>query len=140
MKSKKTIYVRLLDGTEARAPVDGSFLDDGTFKIESNPFLDKEDETSIWEFLPGDTVTVQTDTTGISATGLVHSQTSNRDVYSLIFQIVRTNGFLDVESLDNKMIRAATALCLGVPFPQKTHPIVMAWCDRYCSVLLASDR
>ena len=107
------IYVTLIEGTLVFVPLDARMVDVNTYEILHNPILQLEsDATSIWEFFPGDIVTVGTRTIGartgekrlfrkrrvetgtdiILAMELVSSTFPNRKLHQLIFLIVQSMG------------------------------------------------
>jgi hypothetical protein len=51
-----TIYLKIIDGSEAYMPVEASDLGNNTFLILPNENYDKNDHTVLWSFRPGDKI------------------------------------------------------------------------------------
>lgn len=132
MQEDETIFVRLIDGIEVLVPVKGTRVSEDSYKILDNPYLDLEDETSIWEFFPGDTVYVSARENRTVAEVLLEKsqQIPNRDAYELVFEIVSKRAHLERVDLSHLM-SASEKVCRGL-IPQTKHPYVQAWISENC--------
>lgn len=122
----KTIYVRLLDGTEAFVPVPAIVRGGGIFEITENPLLDPDDFTAIWEYFPGDSVLCERRNDMLLAVRLVSSTVSNRHVYDLVFRIVESLGRLVLPDTTRRAVLndlCSSASSVG----QIQHPLVQKW-------------
>lgn len=129
---ERTIYIRLLEGTETLVPVTAISLDDNLFKIKENKYLDlKEDISSIWEFFPTDVVKCTKRDGNFVAFELVESTFSDRKIYQLIFLIVKSLGEIThsrLRGFESEIQR----LCKDKEIPQREHPIIKEWLVRNC--------
>ncbi len=92
MGAERTLYVRLIDGSECLAPVMAKQNPDGTFSLSANPEFDPADTATLFEFLPGDVVRVQRRSLSVDgpapilvATELVSSTIEDRDYWAVLF-------------------------------------------------------
>ena len=136
MKKESVIYVRLIEGAEAFVPVKAESKEAGIFTITENPYLDESDETSIWEFFPGDTVKCSKNDNGWFAEELLESSLPNRGVYKLVFSIVKNLGSIDFYELVETEKDSIERLCAKDSIPQRKHPVVNRWLEGNCSKLL----
>ncbi len=129
------IYIRLLEGTETWVPVPAISYGNGIFEIKENQYLDlEEDATSIWEFLPGDTVECVEQDKRLVALKLVNSKFPNRKVYQLIFLIVKNIGKIKRYEL-LEFEDEIKQLCLNENIIQRQHPIVKKWLYENCFIM-----
>ena len=130
------IYIRLLEGTEALAPVEARRLEGDTFEITANPDLDLEgDVTSIWEFFPSDVVKCKEEGDMQVAKELVRSSFPNRRIYQLLFKIVESLGAIEVTKLSDFKTELLK-LCTQDDIRQKRHPLVQEWLNMNCQRIL----
>lgn len=130
-KKNDTVYVRLLEGTAAFVPCEAKLQSTGEFEIVRNPYVDlEEDATSIWEFLPGDTIECELKDGEWFAKRFVRSTLPDRKLHQLIFLIVESLGKIEVQSLQGYE-NEIKCLCDG-SIKQKEHPIVQAWLSKHC--------
>jgi hypothetical protein len=114
MATESTIYVRLIDGVECFAPVAARENPDGTFCLSANPEFDAEDTGTLFEFLPGDVVRVETRLLSASdrtpapvAVELVSSSSENRDYWTVLFCIA--SGAIELPALGPERLRGIAA-------------------------------
>lgn len=127
-KTSKTIYVRLIDGSSALVPIEAEQFDEMTFQITTNESLDLEnDDTSLWEFFPGDIVECKVQNNLIVAEKLLESSFPNRDFHALLFRVVDSGGELSESEAalfreQIKMLQEGKS-----PVSQSQHPFVRKW-------------
>jgi len=124
----KTIYVRLIDGTLAFVPVEARQLDEQKFEITANQFLDLEDDnTSLWEFFPGDIVESKLQSNLIIAERLLESSFPNRDFHALLFRLVDSKGELNEVETATFQEQIKVLLERKSPVSQSEHPLIEKW-------------
>lgn len=92
MDAEHTIYVRLIDGTDCLAPLAARENPDGTFCLSANPDFDTDDASTLYEFLPGDVIRVESRMLAdagcqLVATELVRSSMEDRNYWAVLFCI-----------------------------------------------------
>ena len=134
MNKLKTIYVRLIDGTESKVPCKGVLLDKVNYKITENQSLDIEgDATSIWEFFPGDVVECEQRDFGLLASRLISSSFPDRKIHQLIFLLIQSFAKLKIDDLDEFKNELKKLCDPNFRLLQKTHPMVKKWLEENCS-------
>ena len=124
----KTIYVRLIDGTSALVPVEAKQLDEQIFQITHNESLDLEnDDTSLWEFFPGDVVECKLKDNLIVAEQLLESGFPNRDFHALLFRLVDSDGKLSEAEVAAFQEQIKILLERKSPISQSEHPLIKKW-------------
>lgn len=132
-----TIYITLLEGTSVLVPVKARKINQNIYEILENDSFDSNDATSIWEFFPGDLVECRKDKDVDSneeltvASKLIESRFPNRNLHSLVFQIVKSLGKLEQEYLLH-FKDEIKILCTDSPITQSNHPIVKKWVENIC--------
>lgn len=117
------IYVELIDGVKCYAPVKARKINNRKYEIVENDIYDFDDINTIWKFYLGDLVICEEREGLLYAIELVSSSLSNRDLYSLCYDIVESNGLLsELFYQRNKNILINLKNSLG--FPYKNNPIV----------------
>jgi len=113
MGPEGTVYVRLIDGVECLAPVAARANPDGTFCLSANPEFDPSDTGTLFEFLPGDVVRVETrvlsasDRTAAVAAELVRSSAEDRDYWTVLFYVA--SGAVELPALGPERLRGIAA-------------------------------
>ncbi len=103
----ENIYVELIEGVETLLPVKARKLrqaeneDYAVYEIMENREFDPEDYTSVWEFLPGDTVLVKEnyDKNGpyLRAVERISAKHPDRSFYQFLYDLVKQSGRLTPE-------------------------------------------
>ena len=124
----KTIYIRLLDGTLAFVPVEARQLDEQIFQITDNDYLDLEnDDTSLWEFFPGDVVKCKFQDDLIVAEQLLKSSCPNRNFHAVLFRILDSDGKLSEVETTKFQQEIKILLERKSPVSQSKHPLIKKW-------------
>lgn len=128
LEPNKTIYIRLIDGTLTFVLVEARRLDELTFQITANKFLDLEnDDTSLWEYFPGDVVECKIKDTLILAEKLLKSNFPDRNFHALLFRIVDSDGKLSEAEIVTFQEQIEILLERKSPVSQSEHPLVEKW-------------
>jgi hypothetical protein len=94
MNPEDKVYVRMVEGTNFRAPAPARKDPDGTFQLLDNEEFDPEDTSTLLEFLPGDVVRATTQTFNedlgprLVATDLVRSSLEDGDYWRVLFYVI----------------------------------------------------
>ena len=124
----KTIYIRLLDGTSVLVPVEARQLDEQTFQITDNDYLDLEnDDTSLWEFFPNDVVKCKSQDDLIIAEQLLESSFPHRNFHAILFRILDSNGMLSEVETAKFQQEIKVLLERKSPVSQSKHPLIEKW-------------
>jgi hypothetical protein len=127
-KLSKTIYIRLIDGTSALVPVEAKQLDEQIFQITDNDYLDLEnDDTSLWEFFPGDVVKCKFQDNLIVAEQLLESSFPHRNFHAVLFRILESNGKLNEAETAKFQQEIKILLDRKSPVSQSEHPLIKKW-------------
>jgi len=123
----KTIYIRLIDGTSCLVPVEATQLDDQIFQITGNDYLDLDDDTSLWEFFPGDVVKCKFQDDLIVAEQLLESSFPHRNFHAVLFRILDSNGKLNEAETAKFQQEIKDLLERKSPVSQSAHPLIKKW-------------
>lgn len=124
----KTIYIRLIDGTSALVPVEARQLDEQIFQITDNDYLDLEnDDTSLWEFFPGDVVKCKFQDDLIVAEQLLESSFPHRNFHAVLFRILESDGKLSDAEIAKFQQEIKVLLERKSPVSQSNHPLIKKW-------------
>lgn len=140
------VYVALIEATKFFIPVDAKEIGENRFLIVKNVQFDPEDNSSVFQFLPGDTVLCKLQTREdfkgekkqiLVADSLVSSTYPDRDLYMLKFLIVEQDGRLTADQL-LYFKRDLEKLMNGIAKYTNTkenpfHPAILRWFDRASS-------
>lgn len=123
----KKIYINIIDGTECRIPVQALPEGDGKFRILPNPDFEFDDTTELWEFEPGDLVTIQkyqftSGEYGNLAVSAVNNQTLSYKKF--LFRILKSpSSLLRNAKYDDYAKRIKEELSLGIFH----YPAIIDW-------------
>ncbi|MCP3659255.1 MAG: hypothetical protein GY830_02635 [Bacteroidetes bacterium] len=146
---KEIIYIKMLEGIEVLIPVEAKLISKNLFEIIENRDIDLEsDATSIYEFFPGDIVScIETNSKEyfkdqkkdlnffFLANKLISSNFPNRKLYELIFIIVKRQGEVRIEELEEYK-ENIHKLCTDKSIFQRNHPVIKAWIEENCHKIL----
>ncbi|HEY0655281.1 MAG TPA: hypothetical protein VGD65_19240 [Chryseosolibacter sp.] len=108
MEILTTIYVALIEAMKSFVPVGARRTGENSFLIVESKLYDPDDNSSLFEFIPGDTVEVQRqfrkNHMGLNeevlvATRLLNSKVQGRNLYTLMFLISDQNQILSASQL-----------------------------------------
>ena len=94
MNPEDKLYVRMLEAIPFFAPAPARKNPDGTFQLLDNENFDREDTTTLLEYLPGDVVRATTQTFNedlgprLVAADLVRSSLEDGDYWRVLFYVV----------------------------------------------------
>ncbi|MCP3659384.1 MAG: hypothetical protein GY830_03340 [Bacteroidetes bacterium] len=139
----------MLEATKVILPVESKYLSDGSYEIIENKYMDLDsDATSIYEFFPGDVVKcIKTEKEFLHidlkkrsiplllANKLISSNFPNRKLYELIFIIVKRQGEVRIEELEEYK-ESIHKLCTDKSIFQRNHPVIKAWIEENCHKVL----
>jgi hypothetical protein len=140
MEILKTIYVALIEGMKSFVPVEAKDLGSDVFLIVSSKLYDPDDDSSLFQFIPGDKVRCKIDLKKdhqgneekvFVADSLVSSKIPGRNVQTLKFVIADQNGVLrpsQVEQFSDE-IKALKAEIIKRKDNKETpfHPAIVRW-------------
>jgi|GEM_PF-6293669 len=124
---RNIVFIRVLDGTEVFVPCLAENLSDDIFKVIENKYFDNDDFTSVWEFFIGDTISVQEQNGDLYAKKLIDSNIKDRSVFSLIFELVHSDGKLSLEKESTYSNEISTLRSESFASNYKRHPIIKRW-------------
>lgn len=131
MRNETLIYVKMIDGVETLVPAKAEKETHEHYKINEISSYDSEDFSTVFEFLPGDTVITTYDPSRkiIIAQELFQSTNKDRELYFAIYEIVKCNGILS-KSQKKSLYSAIKKLKSSNKIAQCKHPIVKEYLKR----------
>lgn len=126
-----TIYIKIIDGTEAYIPCQAESLSSGLFKIIEISGFNLDDDTCIWSYFPNDTVECSlkelSDSKYLVADKLLNSDYPNRMQYQSVYDII-TGNFQDNSDINNEL----AALCNEAFTYGKKYIPMQEWLQKNC--------
>jgi len=124
-KSIYTVYIRVIDGTETYIPSIAKLIKEDTYEIVKIESFDiQNDNTSIWEYFPGDEVGCISKSfsdnaeKSLVATRLLNSSFPGRKIYQLVFDIIQNSGYINPCEYGTEIkIIGQTDFEYGKPYP-----------------------
>jgi hypothetical protein len=123
----------MIEGIKSYVPAEGKQVANSNYLIVNSKLFDPDDDTSLFEFIPGDTVSVKNESNGsgeemIIADSLIKSAVPNRKLYSLKYTIVSQDGKLsdvqlasftsEIEELKHEFLNSKEKFY---------HPAILRW-------------
>lgn len=146
MEILKKIYVALIEGIKSFVPVEAKEISNDEYLIVRSQLFDLEDNTSLFQFLPGDKVLCKielkkdyknNDEQVLVADSLIASTVPDRNLYMLKFIIVDQGGLLRPDQI-NFYAKELTRLREEILFYGENkdnpyHPGLQTWAKNFIS-------
>jgi hypothetical protein len=144
MEILKIIYVALIEGIKSYVAVEAKELERGLYLIVNSKLFDPDDNTTLFQFIPGDTVSCKVEFKKdynnneeqvLVANSLVASDVPNRGLYMLKFLIADQAGVLtanQVELFSNELKMLKEELLKNKDNEENLyHPSILRWSEAF---------